>query len=1238
MLGVGLCFVVLLLHVSCARDAAVSEILWGKTVVLEHTSCQFWRLNPNESLPSLSEFTVCVNVQRSINSKVWSAFTYLHPDRSRVELGFGGRALQLQVRVFGRSWVTEDTLTVGQWHAVCITWSCSASRLALVIDGKATELRTDAREPSRDVGACALAGGGSLTLGAAHYYVGDNMEVESGTNLQGRVTMFRVWGRARSVHEIATNTCTDGDVIKWHGRVWLDHDCTPVVDHTVKCVWSLYELKVLLLILSHNKPITTYEARNITYHWLRTVLPVNISLPTVVVFKAKSFAWAYTGNKTDTVSQRNNPNANWFEVMAHLNVIPCEDVGKIQEQVVNILKKGYTSPTYYHLITHEDDVHVYPTDSNEIPLSTPETSVTVTDTPTNTPVTKSPPTEVTDSFFKVSLNVTITGSEQDPALTLQSWLHETLSLEGMSVLNFRLTSPPSGCRSLEECSSPSSAGFSLISAQSCDFQMLVTSCLNVDETQNQIRQLLEQAYSSSSVNLQAEHIHIMRIHPGECPQHPQQTRQGLYIWKRTAAQCRHTQPCEGDKTHTAIRQCLLCAVTNRAVWIASDLRDCPTVVNTLSDLEQITVTKDTAKDVLKIIVDIMKESKGLNKRDLWLVLNTLEIVLNVSTMTFELAQVIINITSDILNSKSDLHPFTNYILNITERVGNKMSDLNNSSVSVVAAALALSVVNIDTKNFYNLTFGVTSMTSEPHPAVYINQDPAEGTVVFISLPPSLHASFPPSYYSNPQVQFQFYGVPALFQNCEKGKVLNTYVVAASVINAVQPISDLKVPVVVMLHHLNTNTLHRDVQCVYWNFSMNGGFGGWSPRGCWKHNTTHNYTTCMCDHLTHFGVLLDISRTPVDEKNEKILTLITYTGCGMSSFFLGVTVLTYTLLEKLRCDYPSQILLNLSIALLGLNLVFLVNSWISSFGLAALCVAVATTQHYFLLASFTWMFLEAVNMYFALVKVFNAYVPSYILKFCFIGWGVPLLICCLVLVVKPDSYGLLLLENSEMFCWVSDSVVFYVCVVGVVGLILLVNGSVFLLVLLQVRRACVSEHRGVIKELRGVTSLTLLLGLTWSSAFLTWGDARVPLLYIFSILNSLQGFFIFLFQCLMKENVRKQWRVHLCFGRFKLQEYSEWSHTPPIINKPKHTPMLTFSTAASVRSNKSNSTQSSSASSHCTEHHFSVKSPDLGVVYQQSFILPRAQRVHTPLPEGAGYNTRSLNWIPKEVPDYDVYFN
>ena len=34
-----------------------------------------------------------------------------------------------------------------------------------------------------------------------------------------------------------------------------------------------------------------------------------------------------------------------------------------------------------------------------------------------------------------------------------------------------------------------------------------------------------------------------------------------------------------------------------------------------------------------------------------------------------------------------------------------------------------------------------------------------------------------------------------------------------------------------------------------------GVGGWDPSGCMKQNTSLDYTTCVCDHLTHFGVLL-----------------------------------------------------------------------------------------------------------------------------------------------------------------------------------------------------------------------------------------------------------------------------------------------------------------------------------------------------------------------------------------------
>uniref|UniRef100_A0A3B5L804 Adhesion G protein-coupled receptor G4b n=1 Tax=Xiphophorus couchianus TaxID=32473 RepID=A0A3B5L804_9TELE len=342
--------------------------------------------------------------------------------------------------------------------------------------------------------------------------------------------------------------------------------------------------------------------------------------------------------------------------------------------------------------------------------------------------------------------------------------------------------------------------------------------------------------------------------------------------------------------------------------------------------------------------------------------------------------------------------------------------------------------------------------------------PSDGMVAFISLPSALQNNFPQNglNQNQPRIQFQFYANPLLF----KEPFLSTFVVSASVSNASSPIKDLHEEVKVMLHHLQPSVHDRQVQCVYWNFNKNG-HGGWDDHGCRKYNSTPDYTTCLCDHLTHFGVLLDVSRTQLDPLHEQILTIITYVGCGVSSLFLGITILTY-IAFKLRRDYPSQILINLSLALLGLNLMFLINSWLSSWSVYSVCVAAASLLHYFLLASFTWMGLEAVNMYFALVKVFNVYVPSYILKFCALGW-IPLVICIMVLIVNRDAY--------------------------------------FVVVLIQIRRmrfnSPAGTRRGVLQDLKGAASLTFLLGLTWTVGFFTWAPARAVLMYLFAGLNTLQ---------------------------------------------------------------------------------------------------------------------------------------
>ena len=52
-----------------------------------------------------------------------------------------------------------------------------------------------------------------------------------------------------------------------------------------------------------------------------------------------------------------------------------------------------------------------------------------------------------------------------------------------------------------------------------------------------------------------------------------------------------------------------------------------------------------------------------------------------------------------------------------------------------------------------------------------------------------------------------------------------------------------------------------------------------------------------------------------------------------------------------------------------------------------CMTAAIALHYFLLASFSWMAVEAYNMYLAFVKVFpNSTSSKFILKSCLFAWG------------------------------------------------------------------------------------------------------------------------------------------------------------------------------------------------------------------------------------------------------------
>ena len=55
-------------------------------------------------------------------------------------------------------------------------------------------------------------------------------------------------------------------------------------------------------------------------------------------------------------------------------------------------------------------------------------------------------------------------------------------------------------------------------------------------------------------------------------------------------------------------------------------------------------------------------------------------------------------------------------------------------------------------------------------------------------------------------------------------------------------------------------------------------------------------------------------------------------------------------------------------------------------------------------------------------------------------------------------------------------------------------------------------------IKGAAVLIVLLGLTWAFGLMYLNKHTVAMAYLFTILNSLQGMFIFCFHCLMNEKV------------------------------------------------------------------------------------------------------------------------
>nr|XP_008506856.1 PREDICTED: EGF-like module-containing mucin-like hormone receptor-like 4 isoform X1 [Equus przewalskii] len=197
----------------------------------------------------------------------------------------------------------------------------------------------------------------------------------------------------------------------------------------------------------------------------------------------------------------------------------------------------------------------------------------------------------------------------------------------------------------------------------------------------------------------------------------------------------------------------------------------------------------------------------------------------------------------------------------------------------------------------------------------------------------------------------------------------------------------------------------------------------------------------------------------------------------------------------------------------------------------LCSIIAGVLHYLYLASFTWMLLEGLYLF---LTVRNLTVANYTTirrfnkRFMYpFGYGIPAVIVAVSAIVGHKNYG------TYTHCWLKVHKGFIWSFMGPVAVIILINLVFCFLILWILRNKLSSLNKEVstIQDTRVMTFKAIaqlfILGCSWGLGFFMVEEVGntigAVIAYAFTIINVLQGFFLFLVHCLLNRQVRKEYR-------------------------------------------------------------------------------------------------------------------
>ena len=318
---------------------------------------------------------------------------------------------------------------------------------------------------------------------------------------------------------------------------------------------------------------------------------------------------------------------------------------------------------------------------------------------------------------------------------------------------------------------------------------------------------------------------------------------------------------------------------------------------------------------------------------------------------------------------------------------------------------------------------------------------------------------------------------------------------------------------------------------------------------------------VCTNFTRKGMIKEnVTRieTPLP------FIIITYITTSISIVGSIAILLTYTIFKQLR-TLPSKILMNLAAAFLAGDLVILL------YGVSAslfdslpveLTATMAILLHFFFLCRFSWMSLlgfETCRIFNLALKlqsdISNKAKSILLVIYTIIGWGLPLAITVITIIVNYTTDGLVLYgetsDGSAGNPWINHPTSAVIAFICPAVLALLFNAVVFATSFVLLYKAA-GSIRSVKKHVRIIGALFTAMGLTWLFGLIALIPGQSWAWYPFIILNSTQSIWIAVMFLLTKKIMKLYLSLFNCGRLTDLYSTKKTTIKSKVSRKMKHT--------------------------------------------------------------------------------------